>query len=76
MLYLVCLRLIQDDQRFNQLYRHLQKRKSNPLTKMQAIGVLMNKLLHILWALMKQQTAYDPLIHKKLRRSASHRSAI
>jgi transposase len=63
-LYLVCLRLIQDDQRFAQLYRHLQKRKSNPLTKMQAIGVLMNKLLHVLWALMKQQTVYDPLIHQ------------
>ncbi len=64
MLYLVCLRLIQDDQRFNQLYRHLQKRKSNPLTKMQAVGVLMNKLLHILWALMRQQAFYDPLTHQ------------
>jgi len=61
MLYLICLRLIQDDQRFSALFQQLQHRKANPLTKMQALGVLMNKLLHILWALMKQQTNYDPL---------------
>jgi len=30
------------------------------LTKMQALGALMNKLLRILWALMKHQTFYDP----------------
>jgi hypothetical protein len=27
---------------------------------MQALGVLMNKLLHILWALAKNQTYYNP----------------
>ena len=60
-LYFTCLRLIRVDQRFAQLYQHLQRRERNPLTKMQALGVLMNKLLHILWALMKQQTQYKPL---------------
>jgi len=60
-LYFTCLRLLQDDQRFSQLYQRLQVREKNPLTKMQAVGVLMNKLLHILWALMKQQTQYKPL---------------
>jgi transposase len=64
MLYLVCLRMIQDDQRFSELYQHLQIRKTNPLTKMQAVGVLMNKLTHILWALMKQQVLYDPMTHQ------------
>lgn len=60
-LYLACLRLIRVDRRFSQLYQRLQVREKNPLTKMQALGVLMNKLLHILWALMKQQTPYIPL---------------
>ena len=60
-LYFTCLRLIRVDRRFSQLYQQLQHREHNPLTKMQALGVLMNKLLHILWALMKQQTQYIPL---------------
>jgi transposase len=68
-LYLVCLRLIQDDQHFNQLYQHLQTRKSNPLTKLQAVGVLMNKLLRILWALMKHQTLYIPMAYQSNFRS-------
>jgi len=60
-LYMTCLRLIRVDQRFSILYHRLQDREKNPLTKMQALGVLMNKLLHILWALIKQQTQYKPL---------------
>jgi transposase len=60
-LYFTCLRLIRVDQRFSQRYQNLQNREINPLTKMQAVGVLMNKLLHILWSLMKQQTQYKPL---------------
>jgi transposase len=60
-LYLTCLRLIRVDQRFSQRYQYLQNREKNPLTKMQALGVLMNKLLHILWALMKQQSQYKPV---------------
>ena len=60
-LYLTCLRLIRVDRRFSILYQRLQDREKNPLTKMQALGVLMNKLLHILWALMKQKTQYKPL---------------
>ena len=60
MLYFTCLRMVQQDQHFAQLYAHLQKRKKNPLTKMQALGVLMNKLLHILWALIHNQSFYNP----------------
>jgi len=33
--------------------------QDNPLTKMQALGVLMNKLLHIWWALIQNQTFYN-----------------
>ena len=60
LLYLTCLRLLQDDPHFAQLYAHLQRRSKNPLTRMQAIGVLMNKFLHILWALIHNHTDYNP----------------
>jgi transposase len=59
-LYFAVLRLIQVDEAFGREYLHLQTRDKNPLTKMQALGVLMNKLLRILWALMKHRTLYDP----------------
>jgi transposase len=60
LLYFTCLRMVQHDTRFARLYADLQKRKDNPLTKMQALGVLMNKLLHIWWALIHNQTFYNP----------------
>lgn len=60
LLYFTCLRMVQFDPHFAQLYSDLQRRPKNPLTKMQALGVLMNKLLHILWALIQNQTFYNP----------------
>lgn len=60
LLYFSCLRMVRYDTRFAQLYAYLQRRKDNPLTKMQALGVLMNKLLHIWWALIHNQTFYHP----------------
>ena len=60
LLYFACLRMVQYDPHFAQLYADLQRRQKNPLTKMQALGVLMNKLLHILWALIQNQTFYNP----------------
>lgn len=60
LLYFTCLRMVQHDPHFAQLYSNLQRRSNNPLTKMQALGVLMNKLLHIWWALIQNQTLYNP----------------
>jgi transposase len=57
-LYFACLRLIQVNDDFAQAYARYQRRTENPLTKMQAVGVLMNKLLRILWALMRGHTFY------------------
>ena len=59
-LYLAVLRLIQSDPSFSKRYKGLQERKDGSLEKMQAIGVLMNKLLRILWSLMRNKTEYDP----------------
>jgi len=60
MLFFTCLRMVRVDEHFAQIYANLQRRQNNPLTKMQALGVLMNKLLHILWALIHNQTFYNP----------------
>lgn len=59
-LYFAVMRLIQYDDHFARIYQRFQQRDENPLTKMQALGALMNKLLRILWALMKHHTFYDP----------------
>jgi transposase len=59
-LFFAVMRLIRLDDAFARQYLHLQTREKNPLVKMQAIGVLMNKLLRILWALMRNRTFYDP----------------
>ncbi len=58
-LFFAVMRLIQVDDAFARRYLHLQTREKNPLTKMQALGVLMNKLLRILWALMRNCTFYN-----------------
>lgn len=59
-LYFSVMCLIRVDDAFAREYLRLQTRRQNPLTKMQSIGVLMNKLLRILWSLMRNRTLYQP----------------
>jgi transposase len=59
-LFFAVMRLVQRDDMFARAYQRLQTREKNPLTKMQALGVLMNKLLRILWALIRNRTFYNP----------------
>jgi transposase len=59
-LFFAVMRLVQLDQTFALEYQRLQQREKNPLTKMQALGALMNKLLRILWALIRHQSFYQP----------------
>ncbi len=59
-LFFAVMRLVQVDDAFAREYLQLQTREENPLIKMQALGVLMNKLLRILWALMRNRTFYNP----------------
>jgi len=63
-LFFAVMRLIQVDDTFGREYLRFQQREENPLTKMQALGALMNKLLRILWALMHHQTFYDPTFER------------
>ena len=58
-LFFAVMRLVQVDDAFAREYLQLQTREENPLIKMQALGVLMNKLLRILWALMRNRTFYN-----------------
>ncbi len=60
LLFWASLRLIQHDAYFQQLYARLQTRTTHPLSKMAAVGVVLNKVLHIAWALMRQHPFYDP----------------
>ena len=59
-LFFAVMRLVQVDESFARSYGYYQQREKNPLTKMQALGALMNKLLHVLWALGKRRVFYDP----------------
>ena len=59
-LFFAVMRLVQVDDAFAREYQRFQQREQNPLTKMQALGALMNRLLRILWALVRHQRFYDP----------------
>jgi transposase len=59
-LFFAAMRLVRFDDSFARQYRQLQTRDKNPLCKMQALGALMNKLLRILWTLMRKHTLYVP----------------
>jgi transposase len=59
-LFFAVMRLVQPNEHFAGQHQRLQTRAKNPLTKNQALGVLMNKLLRLLWSLMRQRTFYQP----------------
>ena len=59
-LFFAVMRLVQVDDAFAREYLRFQQREKNALTKMQALGALMNKLLRILWALIRKKTFYNP----------------
>ena len=59
-LYYAVLRLIQGCPAFRAAYHRFQSRKTHPLTPMEALGAMMNKLLRILWAVMQSHQVYDP----------------
>jgi len=55
-LFWACLRLVQTDPAF--AARH--QRQTQRMTKLQSLGMLMNHLLHLLWALQRTQQPYVP----------------
>jgi transposase len=45
-------------------------------TKMQAIGIIMHKILRIIYGMLKNSTSYDPRIDRANRNTAVHEEAI
>jgi len=52
-------------------YRRLQHRAQRPLTKMEAVGACMNKLLWYVWHVGHQQELYDPEFWRQAGRPPS-----
>jgi transposase len=62
-LYWIVLTAVQHDPYFKAHYERLQTREEHPLTKAEALGALMNKALHVIWALLRDQQFYNPQQH-------------
>lgn len=61
-LFFATMRLIRYDTAFKTKQQELVNRTNRPLKRLEAVGALMNKLLHIMWAVCNNQTAYSPEI--------------
>ena len=59
-LYWATLRLLSQNAAMAYHYRRLQSRTQQPLTKMEAVGACMNKLLWYVWRTGHYREAYDP----------------
>jgi putative component of membrane protein insertase Oxa1/YidC/SpoIIIJ protein YidD len=58
-LYLAALNLVRCNPVFKDHYDHLVHRDKRPLSKMKALGAMMNKLLRIVYALMSKGEDFD-----------------
>lgn len=58
--YFITLRLITRNDALAYHYQRLTTRAEHPLSKMQAIGACMNKLLWYVWHVAKRRDMYDP----------------
>jgi transposase len=59
-LFWATLRLLSRNSAIAHHYQRLQRRSERPLTKMQAIGACMNKLLWYVWHVSHAREMYDP----------------
>jgi transposase len=59
-LFFGTMRLVRWDDAFRARKQAFVNRSKNPLKPIEAIGALMNKLLHLVWAVCRQETAYSP----------------
>lgn len=57
--YQATLSCISHNPVFQADYRRLRERKCNPLPKMKAVGAMMNKLLRVIYALLKERRAFE-----------------
>lgn len=59
-LFFATMRLVRWDVAFSAKKQAFVNRPNNPLKPIEAIGALMNKLLHLAWAVCRKKTAYSP----------------
>lgn len=59
-LFYASMRLIRWDKAFADSHKRYVYRKRRPLKRLEAVGVMMNKLLRLFWALSNNKTFYDP----------------
>jgi transposase len=59
-LFFGTMRLVRWDAAFKARKLAFVNRSQNPLKPIEAIGALMNKLLHLTWAVCRNETAYSP----------------
>ena len=64
-LFFATMRLIRTDATFKAKQQDLINRARQPLKRLEAVGALMNKLLHLMWAVCKKQTVYSPELFAK-----------
>jgi 3-phosphoglycerate kinase len=69
-LFFASLRLIRWDEAFAASHKRYASRKQRPLKPLEAVGVMMNKLLRLFWALSNNRTFYDPQLLLDSRPSA------
>jgi transposase len=76
-LYWATLRLLSRNAALAHHYRRLQQRAHRPLTKMEAVGACMNKLLWYVWHVGHKHELYDPGFWRRVgqRRLPPQRSA-
>lgn len=58
-LYLAVLALISHNRAFQEYYQSLRNRQVRPLSGMKAIGAVMNKLLRVVYAILKKGTPFN-----------------
>jgi len=58
-LYLAAVGLISNNKAFRDYYYSLRKREVRPLSKMKAIGAVMNKLIRVVYALLKKGEPFN-----------------
>ena len=69
--YQAALSCISHNRVFQADYRRLREPKRNPLPRMKAVGAMMNKLLRVVYALLKERRAFEEEYQWQVRSLAS-----
>jgi transposase len=59
-LYQMAFTMVGGNEEMKALYRHLTTRKNNPLKKKQDLVVISQKIITVIYSLLKKQETYDP----------------